>query len=233
MPDLVVGVVGATGRLGSAVRAECARQGVQVGLAASRTEWRATGRVSVLVDASAPDALPATVKYCEQVGAALIYCVSRVTDESRRQLAELGDRTTVILADNLSVGHWLQVNLVRTVANLVRSFRQQPQMAVRERHPVTKKDSPSASARALADVWAATCPPELRGATTSQRGGPPVSDHEVTFDLPGMSLSIKHSVTDLHMAVIGLLDLVRHVRQLSPGLYPVFDVYSRMYRHGT
>ncbi|QWF76792.1 dihydrodipicolinate reductase C-terminal domain-containing protein [Amycolatopsis sp. CA-230715] len=233
MPEFVLGVVGATGRFGTAVRAECERQGVHIGLTASRAGWRESARVSVLADTSVPDALPDTVEHCRNAGAALVYCVSTVSDDARRSLAELGRDQVVVLADNLSVGHWMQTRLVRTIATMVASAGKRPRMSVHERHPVTKKDSPSASAKSLAAAWASAAPPELCGGTTAQRSGQPVSDHAVTFDLPGMSLSITHSVSDLRAAATGLVDVARYARGLAPGLYPVFDVYSRMYGDGT
>lgn len=222
-------MVGATGRLGSAVLAECARLGVAVGVTASRAGWVGTTPASVLVDASGPDALEDTVDYCERNGAALVYCVSRTTDRTRDRLTALGARTPVVVADNLSIGHWLQTRLVHVVAELTQALPTRPRMSVHERHPVTKRDRPSASARSLAAVWASAAPPESCGETTAQRSGQPVSDHVVTFDLPGLSLSIGHSVTDLTAAATALLGIAGHVRSLPPGCYPVFEIYSRRY----
>ncbi len=229
MTDVVLGVVGSTGRLGSALLAECALRGVEVGVTASRAGWSAATPASVLVDASAPEALPDTVAYCERTDAALIYCVSRVSDDARDRLHALAHSIPVVLADNLSIGHWLQTWLVRSVADLTAALPQPPQMSVHERHPVTKADRPSASARSLAAVWAESAPPELCGETSVQRAGQPVSDHVVTFDTPGMSLSITHSVTDLRTAVAGLLGVAGHVRGLVPGCHPIFEVYSEVY----
>jgi 4-hydroxy-tetrahydrodipicolinate reductase len=229
LADTVLGVVGATGRLGSAVLAECARLGVEVGVTATRAGWDGAAPASVLVDASAPEALEDTIGYCERTGAALIYCVSTLPGHARDRLVALSARTPVVRADNLSIGHWLQMALVRAVAELSRALPRRPRMSVRERHPATKRDRPSASARALAATWACAAPPELRGATTVFRGGPPVSDHVVTFDVPGMALSIGHSVTDLTAAASALLGIADHVRALPPGWYPVTDVYSRLY----
>jgi 4-hydroxy-tetrahydrodipicolinate reductase len=229
LADVVLGVVGGTGRLGSAVLAECARLGVEVGVTASRAGWVETTPASVLVDASAPEALQDTAGYCERTGAALIYCVSRLSDRARDRLTALAAGTPVVLADNLSIGHWLQTALIHVVADLTHALPQRPRMSVHERHPVTKQDRPSASACSLAAAWASTAPPELRGETTAQRGGQPVSDHVVTFDMPGMSLSIRHSVTDLTAAATALLGIAGHVRSLPPGCYPVFEIYSGRY----
>ncbi|CAM4160478.1 dihydrodipicolinate reductase C-terminal domain-containing protein [Kibdelosporangium persicum] len=229
MAELVLGVVGATGRLGSALLAECALSGVEVGVTASRVGWVAASQASVLVDASAPEALPDTVAYCEKTGAALIYCVSRISDDARDRLRALARDVPVVLADNLSIGHWLQMRLVRSVAELTAALPQRPLMSVHERHPVTKADRPSASARSLAAAWAESVPPELCGETSAQRAGQPVSDHVVTFDVPGMSLSITHSVTDLRTAAAGLLGVAGHVRGLVAGYHPIFTVYSDVY----
>jgi 4-hydroxy-tetrahydrodipicolinate reductase len=229
LADVVLGVVGGTGRLGSAVLAECARLGVQVGVTATRAGWVGTTTASVLVDASAPEALEDTIGYCDRTGAALVYCVSRLSGEARYRLTALAAGVPVVLADNLSLGHWLQTVLIHTMGELTQALPLRPRMSVHERHPATKWDRPSASARSLAAAWADVAPPELRGETTAQRGGQPVSDHIVTFDTPGMSLSISHSVTDLTAAATGLLGITGHVRELPPGCYPLFEIYSRLY----
>ncbi|MET0135381.1 MAG: dihydrodipicolinate reductase C-terminal domain-containing protein [Kibdelosporangium sp.] len=221
--DLVLGIVGATGRLGTAVLGECARQGVRVGVEAASTGWRITVDATVLVDASGPGALDDTIGYCERTGAALIYAVSSVPAEGCDRLAGLSTQVPVVLADNLSLGHWLQVSLIRSVASLTRGFPRQPRVSVFERHPVTKADRPSASAKSLAAEWD---PP---AAIDSRRAGMPVSDHVAVFDLPGVCLTIGHHVGDLRAAATGLLAAAGHVRGGSPGLLRIFDVYTDIY----
>ncbi|AOS63970.1 dihydrodipicolinate reductase [Actinoalloteichus hymeniacidonis] len=206
-------------------------------MTASRAGWVEDTPPTVLVDASAPEALCDTVARCRRTGAALVYCVSNVPTEESHRLAALSAEIPVVVADNLSLGHWLQTRMIRMVAGLTASMPRSPRMSVHERHPVTKRDRPSASARSLMRAWMESAPPGSVGETTSQRSGQPVSDHVVTFDLPGMSLSIEHSVSDLSAAASCLLDVIEHVRRLPPGLHPIHEVYALLYaraevRHG-
>jgi 4-hydroxy-tetrahydrodipicolinate reductase len=231
-PETVLGVVGAEGRLGKAILAECTRLGVRVGVTASRAGWRTEETARVLVDASGPSALDDTIGYCERTGAALIYTVSSVSTEARERLVALSARTPVVLADNLSIGHWLQVQLIQAVASLTSSLADPPRMSVLERHPVTKLDRPSASAKSLAAAWGEAAVPAA-GEIVAQRAGQPVSDHVVTFDLPGVSLSIGHSVSDLRAAATGLLGVIGYVGRRFEGFSTIFEVYSRVYGRGS
>ncbi|TYL85816.1 dihydrodipicolinate reductase C-terminal domain-containing protein [Bradyrhizobium cytisi] len=226
---LIVGIVGSTGRLGMAIADECTRCGVRLGLRASSSGWRIDTAPHVLVDATAPSALLDTIGYCRETGTALIYAVSSVPSDAYRTLVELSRQVPVVIADNLSIGHWLQVSLVRTIARLSAGFERQPRMSVLERHPVTKRDRPSASAGSLARSWAELAVTYSHGEIVSQRAGAPVSDHMVTFDLPGASLSISHSVADLRAAASGFLAAARYAFERSPGLATMFDVYAGLY----
>jgi 4-hydroxy-tetrahydrodipicolinate reductase len=225
-PELVMGVVGASGRLGGAIVAECVRRGIRVGTTASRAGWNIAAAAGVLVDASAPGALDRTVGHCAESGAALIYAVSSISPESLDRLRELSTLVHVVIADNLSVGHWLQRTMVRHVAALAGVLDSPPRMSVLERHPVTKRDRPSASAKSLAAAWAESAPSSCQGEIGSLRAGHPVSDHTVIIDLPGESVVIEHGVTDLGAAAAGALTAARRIAGLPPGMSTMEQIYS-------
>ncbi|MBB4910645.1 dihydrodipicolinate reductase C-terminal domain-containing protein [Actinophytocola algeriensis] len=227
-----LGVVGSTGRLGTAIMAECRHRNVPVGVTASRAGWRLDEPANVLVDASSAGALADTVDHCQRHQAALVYAVSTISPAAHDRLWRLSELVPVLLADNLSFGHWLQTALVRTIATLTAPFENQPRMSVFERHPVTKADRPSASARSLAAAWAGASPPNCHGEVASFRAGQPVSDHVVTFDLPGESVSVHHGVSDLRAAAMGLLVAAAHLAGRSPGLLLMDEVYSAVAAEG-
>jgi 4-hydroxy-tetrahydrodipicolinate reductase len=220
-PGPVLGVVGVGGRLGGAIVTECGRRGVRVGVRATRAGWTVDARADVLVDASGPDAFDRTVAYCADHGSALIYAVSSVSPVSLGRLRDLSTDVPVVVADNLSVGHWLQLTMVRQVAALAGVLDTPPRMSVFERHPVTKRDRPSASARSLAAAW-----PSGPGEITSLRAGHPVSDHSVILDLPGESVVIEHGVTNLGAAATGAVIAAWRVATAPPGLSTMEDIYA-------
>jgi 4-hydroxy-tetrahydrodipicolinate reductase len=226
--DLVLGVIGCTGRLGSAIGRECRKQDIAVGLEASSRAWNLKSTPDVVIDASSPGAFGKTLGFCRDTGAALVYAVSSVPPEAYSDLVALSRHVHVVLADNLSVGHWLQVSLIRAIAQLTSNFPKQPRMSVLERHPMTKRDRPSASARSLARAWTERTKIESHGEIVSQRAGQPVSDHSIMFDLDGASLSISHSVNDLTAAACGAILAARHAKTSEPSLSTMFDLYSNI-----
>jgi 4-hydroxy-tetrahydrodipicolinate reductase len=111
--------------------------------------------------------------------------------------------------------------MVRHVAALAGVLDTPPRMTVSERHPVTKRDRPSASARSLATAW-----PSCQAEITSLRAGAPVSDHAVTFELCGESVAIEHGVTDLGAAAAGAVIAARRIATAPPGLSTMEQIYA-------
>ncbi|WP_405425942.1 dihydrodipicolinate reductase C-terminal domain-containing protein [Micromonospora sp. NBC_00617] len=227
----VAGVVGATGRFGAALCSALESAGVSIGLRASRAGWTVVEPPTVVFDVSGPECFDRTVRLCRQWSAALVYAVSAVPDAHADRLRQLGRELPVVRATNLSIGHWIQVRLLEAVASLGPSLPVLPVAAVWERHPVTKADRPSASARELAEVWRASSGAPAAD-LTSVRAGHPVSDHAVQLDLPDESVTIAHAVTGIGAAVRGALLLLPWVSTAPTGLVTAHHIYEDIVAKG-
>jgi len=189
-----VGVVGASGRLGSRIVAQATELGHGVTLRAGRGYW--TGGVpGVLIDASAPVALPRIVDFCATHRVPLVSVISGLTDSDRRLLADLSRDVVVLRADNLSLGHYLQKYLVTALAAMLAGEHQPAaEWHVLDRHPATKQHRPSATATALVAAL------QSSGATDvgldSVRGGLPVCDHTVETVIGQETVAVSHSVRE-------------------------------------
>ncbi|MGW4369554.1 dihydrodipicolinate reductase C-terminal domain-containing protein [Nocardia takedensis] len=220
-PDRPVAVVGATGRLGSALLRACAEAGVTVTTTANSSGWRRDSvRPGVVIDASRPVALDEVADYCRETGAALLSCVSGRPAAAEAALDALAARVPVLVAANLSPLHWLQAHAARLVARLAAEVVPDAEFAVIDRHPTTKLDAPSATARQLAAL-VGNDPPVV-----SDRFGPAVSDHEVLITAGGETLALTHSVRDLRGPATGALRLAARLEQLPPGRYTADEVYA-------
>ena len=171
---------------------------------------------------------PSTAQLVDRWQASLIYCVSVVPPEHRRLLHQLAERLPVVLATNLSPGHWLQVKLTRQLATLVKQCDLAATAAVYERHPVTKRDRPSASAAQLAQAWQEHAP-AAASEVVSLRHGPAVSDHRVQLDLMGESLCIAHQVSNLSAAAAGGLLLAARAHELPAGFVTSDEVFDDLF----
>jgi 4-hydroxy-tetrahydrodipicolinate reductase len=222
LPDL--GVIGAGGRLGQCVCALAAEAGCAVTLRGRRQGWEVLRPPRVLLDVSHPSALPEVAAYCEREGIPLVAGVSGLGEEHHEALRRLSRQVPVVQAANFAFGHFVQRALVECLASLL-GRRLDAEFTVLDRHPRSKKDRPSATARELAGLWAALTgrPPEE---VASLRAGLPVSDHEATLTLAGELVSVRHSVTDRRAAARGALEAAFWACRQPPGLYPMREVYG-------
>lgn len=171
----------------------------------------------LVLDAGGPDGLASTVAFCQRNRAGLVYAVSGLSDAGRSALQQLAGTVPVVVATNLSVGHWLQARVSRWLARTVCELDEAVQASVWERHPRTKQHRPSSSAIELAQDWAADSGapvPEI----VSLRSGHPVSEHAISLDWAYESLSVHHDVRDLRAAAAGAMLALRHAASAGPGL---------------
>jgi len=223
-----IGIIGSSGRLGSALGAACRSAGIPVVAEAGRGGLVESGRPSVVFDASSTAGFGCTVELVRRWRAALIYCVSVLPAEHRQVLDQLAHQVPVLVATNLSPGHWLQAKLIGQLAALAGQAGLACTAAVYERHPSTKQDRPSASARQLAQVW-------LDGGqhpvseVVALRHGPAVSGHRVQVDLAGESLGISHEVSTLSAAAAGGLLLAARAHELPAGLVTSDEVFDDVF----
>ena len=221
-------VVGGRGRLGSAVTAECRRRGITVLGKQAADPWPEAGPTMLVFDAGGIAGLSATVAFCQRSGAGLVYAVSGVTAAAWASLKQLADTVPVVLATNLSLGHWLQSRVGRWLASTVRQLDTPVDASVWERHPRTKQQRPSASATELAEEWAAHS-----GAATSEvvslRSGHAVSEHALQLDWAYESLSVRHDVRDLRAAAAGAMLALGHAAAAAPGLIRFDTLLDQMF----
>jgi 4-hydroxy-tetrahydrodipicolinate reductase len=225
-----LGVVGATGRLGSRIVAQATELGHCVTLRAGRGYW--TGGVpDVLIDVSAPAMLPRIVDFCATHRIPLLSAISGLSDSDRRLLTELSRDVPVLRADNLSLGHYLQKYLVTALAAMVAgAHRPAAEWHVLDRHPSTKQHRPSATATVLAAALRST------GATDvgldSVRGGLPVCDHTVETVIGQETVAVSHGVRDWSAYAASAVRAAHWLQQRSrpepsPGLLTMDDYYAQ------
>lgn len=223
-PERPIAVAGASGRLGRAVLAACADAGVPIAATLTSAGWGAGtgGEPGVLVDASRPAAQPVLAEYCARHGTALLSCVSGRSAAGDRELRALAERVPVLVAANLSPLHWAQARAAELAAALTAALLPDAEYTVIDRHPRTKRDAPSATARTLAALLPAGT------AVLSERFGAPVSDHRVLITAGSETWELTHAVRDLRGPAAGALRLAAWLEHARPGLYRAADVYAEL-----
>lgn len=219
-----LGVVGASGRVGTRIVALARERGLALPVLASRRAgWTIERRPDVLVDVSHRSALPEIVAYCEREAVPLVCATSNIDAADGRMLAALAQRVPVVRAANLSFGHHLQTQALEAIARCLARHGEAVEVRIVDRHPSHKQDRPSATAQRLAELW------QRHGGTAiveSLRYGPPVGDHQIGWTFDGEELTIDHRVSDRAAAARGALVAAAWALGRPPGLSDMTDVYQ-------
>ena len=195
---------GAEGKAGSAVLARLQAAGHEVRGIEVGDEPDASG-CDAVVDFTTPEAAPANVRAALEQG---VSCVVGTTGWEPAELgafaAEKGLR--LFVAPNFSIG---AVLMMRFAGEAAAHF---PRAEIVELHNEAKKDAPSGTARATADLIGGS------PAIHSVRLPGLVAHQEVIFGGEGQLLTIRHDTTARESFADGVLLALEKLGDLPPGL---------------
>jgi 4-hydroxy-tetrahydrodipicolinate reductase len=194
---------GAEGKAGSAIVARLEAAGHEVHGIELGDEPNVTG-CDAAVDFTTPEAAPANVRATLEQG---VSCVVGTTGWDPAELgalaAEMGLR--LFVAPNFSIG---AVLMMRFAGEAAAHF---PRAEIVELHNEAKKDAPSGTARATADLIG-------DAAIHSVRLPGLVAHQEVIFGGEGQLLTIRHDTTGRESFADGVLLALEKLGELPPGL---------------
>jgi 4-hydroxy-tetrahydrodipicolinate reductase len=194
---------GAEGKAGSAIVARLEAAGHEVHGIELGDEPNVTG-CDAAVDFTTPEAAPANVRATLEQG---VSCVVGTTGWDPAELgalaAEMGLR--LFVAPNFSIG---AVLMMRFAGEAAAHF---PRAEIVELHNEAKKDAPSGTARATADLIG-------DAAIHSVRLPGLVAHQEVIFGGEGQLLTIRHDTTGRESFADGVLLALEKLDELPPGL---------------
>lgn len=216
-------VLGGRGRFGSRILAVLRESGIR----AYPSGAEAVPGPTAIVDASAPSALDTLIASARRSRAGVVYCVSAMPAESRERLRALARSVPVIIVANASVGSHLQLALARFLAESPLLDDYDVAYTVVDRHPVTKKDAPSATAKRIAEIVG---PDRGTVSVSSERHGEPVADHAFVLRFGSESLRVEHSVSSLDSSARQVARLALLIPALAAGCYPVSEIYEQFGR---
>jgi 4-hydroxy-tetrahydrodipicolinate reductase len=193
----------------------------------------------VLIEFSVPEATLAHLELVAATGARAVIGTTGFTPAQREHVAALGRRAAIMLAPNMSVA----VNVAyQALALVAKALGDDYDVEITEIHHRFKKDAPSGTALAMADVVAAALRRDLgkvavygrQGLTgersreeigvLSLRSGDVVGEHTVSFGTLGERLEITHRAHSRDTFARGALRAARWIAGRGPGLYSMRDV---------
>jgi 4-hydroxy-tetrahydrodipicolinate reductase len=195
---------GAEGKVGSTLLPVLERAGHEVKGIEIGDEPDVRG-LDAVVDFTTPDAAPANVRAALGQG---VSCVVGTTGWDPQPLHELAaaNGLRLFVAPNFSIGAVLMMRFAREAAQFF------PRAEVIELHNEAKKDAPSGTARATAELIGGD--PVIH----SVRLPGLVAHQEVIFGSEGQLLTIRHDTTSREAFTAGVLLALERLPSLPPGL---------------
>jgi len=197
------------------------------------------GDADVVVDFTLADALLETAEQCGKASVPLVSGTTGLSAEARERFTRIVEGIPCVYAPNMSVG----VNLLfKLVAETAAILGDDYDVEITEVHHRFKKDSPSGTARRIAEIVA-----EKRGLSLENdavhgrfgmtgertrreigihavRAGDVVGEHTVTFGAIGERLELVHKAQSRDAFASGAIRAAKFVCRAAPGLYDMQDV---------
>jgi len=236
-------ILGAKGRMGRALidcaTADPASFESAIGLDVGDNPEAALPACDGVIDFTHAEATVPIAEACASAGKALVIGTTGQDAAARSRILEISKKIPVVFAPNFSVGVNTLFWLVRKAAEILGPDFD---LEVLEMHHRLKKDSPSGTARRLAEILAEVRDLDYEshvrhgregmvGERRSDeigmhaiRGGDVVGDHTVIFANVGERVELTHKASSRDTFAKGALRAMRWALQQPPGLYDMQDV---------
>ena len=235
-------IVGSKGRMGQVLLA-CAARIPELKIAGQIDQGDdlrpVIGHGDVVIDFSLHDATASIAKLCAENKKALVIGTTGHNDAEKSQIEKCKSAIPIVWSSNFSVGVNALFWLTRKAAELLGPGFD---LEVVEMHHRMKKDSPSGTAKTLAEILAGARKLHLEKAARhgregivgertnaeigihSIRGGDVVGDHTVIFAQPGERLELTHKASSRETFANGALRAAQWAVKQKPGIYNMQDV---------
>jgi 4-hydroxy-tetrahydrodipicolinate reductase len=241
MSQINVLVTGCKGRMGQAVLRAAEDQGVGVGAAIDVGDSlkEALAQCDTVIDFTTHHFTNELVAACVEAGTRMVIGTTGHTDEELARIREAAKTLPVVFAPNFSVGVNTLFWLTRKATEILgEGF----DLEVVEMHHRMKQDSPSGTARRLAEILA-----EVRGLSYDEdvkhgrfgdvgartkteigmhalRGGDVVGDHTVIYSTIGERVELTHKASSRDTFANGAVRAARWLAEKPAGLHDMQDV---------
>jgi len=194
----------------------------------------------VIIDFSNVKALPSVLKLAGERNKPLIMCTTGLTEDDKKSLFALSEKTAVFYSGNMSLGINILIGLVKKAAAvLYPDF----DIEVVEAHHNQKLDAPSGTALMIADAINGTLDNQLEYVYDrhtdmkkrdkkelgmhSIRGGSIVGEHSVIFAGPEEVLTVSHSAQSRNVFARGAVAAAKFMCGKPAGLYTMQDLIGK------
>jgi 4-hydroxy-tetrahydrodipicolinate reductase len=226
--QLRVGLIGATGRMGSTIR-QLIEDDVELQKRFSLV-WAAEGprdpvfaklesaRPAVVIDFSAPECSLATSEICGKLRIPQLVCTTGFTADEKARLARNLEGVAWGFIPNTSLGVFALGEGIRAV---LRALPESFTVSIVESHHRFKKDKPSGTAKLLReDVVSARPGMKQEVDMLSLRGGDEIGEHTVVVLGPAERIELTHRAVDRSLFARGAFELAGKLVKAATKLGP-------------
>ncbi len=205
MENLLTGIIGGSGRLGSLVSTLCNCQKIDLN--------SSLDVIDICLDVSKADVIKEFLPLLLQAKKPLVIGSTGHSKETLHLLRQASSIIPVLIAPNFSKGIYLLKTALLAMGITPTS--------IIETHHVHKKDKPSGTAKIIQDLY--TIPPPVE----SIRKGEEFGTHTVIFKLPYETVQITHQAESLELFARGAKKALFFLSKKEKGLYTMDDVYNK------
>ena len=174
----------------------------------------------VLIDFTAPQATMENLKTCVKDGVKMIIGTTGLTSEQVEEISNASKTIPIVFASNMSVGVNILFNLTHQLSKMAPlSYSTK----IVEAHHIHKKDSPSGTAKTLAQMVKKSSG-RMVTEIEAIREGEIIGDHKVIFESPEDIITIEHHAKDRNIFAKGALVAAKFLTDKDKGLFTMQDV---------
>jgi len=179
-------------------------------------------KCDVLIEFTAPQATAEHVSIARKLKKGVVIGTTGLPREDNDIIKKASKEIPIVISPNMSVGVNLLFKLCQDAA---RALPKEYKVSIREVHHIHKKDSPSGTAKRLADVITSERK-ILAGEIPIEaiREGEVVGDHKVVFDSETETIELFHSAKSRDTFAEGAVKAAKFLAGKSSGLYSMRDV---------
>ena len=198
-------------------------QGSPIGVPITDDAKAAINAGDVLIEFTGPEATIEHVRLAAQLKKPAVIGTTGLTDAQRAEIVQAAKTIPIVLSPNMSVGVTLLFELAQLAAQRLGSAYD---IEIVEAHHKAKLDSPSGTAKRLAEVVAeGRRQPIEKIPVHAIRAGDIVGDHTVVFAGPSERLELTHRAQSRDVFAQGALRAARFLAGRPPAkLYDMRDV---------
>ena len=174
----------------------------------------------VLIEFTAPAATIEHLKACVKFSKPIVIGTTGLSEAESAELKKAAKRIPIVFSPNMSVGVNCLFGMVRSAA---KKLGLDYEVNIVEAHHAHKKDSPSGTAKKLAQIVKEASGRDVKN-IEAIREGEIVGDHRIVFESSVDRIELFHTAKTRDIFVLGALRAAKFIVGKKPGLYSMEDV---------